>query len=309
MPLADAFHNWRRKVKPAFASLMIRGAGSLPLLTNRALGSSVGHIMALVRGKSFQISLENIQIAFPNKTKAQQIALAKRSVIETAKTVFETTTIWRKPFNKLQHHILSVENLELLTQPAPNGLILLAPHLGNWEFLGPFLAQHVDITIIYQSSGIEEMDNLIIEGRCRDGVKLAPANRKGVVLVAKALKGGNSVGILPDQVPEKDSGRVAAKAFGKPAWTMNLVHKLIARTGCTAIMGYAKRVPGGFHLKFSKPNELLFSENEVESVIGLNRSVENCVYELPEQYQWEYKRYKRFRDCEREKEIDTLMEQ
>ena len=71
------------------------------------------------------------------------------------------------------------------------------------------------MTIIYQSSGIEIMDQLVIEGRCREGVKLAPSNRQGVSQVLKALSNGESVGILPDQVPERANGAKLSDFFRK----------------------------------------------------------------------------------------------
>jgi KDO2-lipid IV(A) lauroyltransferase len=273
----------------------VRSFGRLPLLWNRAVGAVIGYLMWWSRGKSVQVSLENIARALPDLTPEQQFALTKASVIDTAKTVFESPSIWMQPYERLRSLIIEIENLHLIRgekTPTKNMLVLV-PHLGNWELMGSFLPQYLDITFIYQPSGIHTMDALIREGRAREGLKLAPSNRQGVAKVLQALRAGNSVGILPDQVPERDSGAKAAEFFGQKAWTMTLVHKLIQRTQCTVVMGYVQRVPKGFNIIFAKPDPAIYSDSEIESLNGLNRSVEQCVRSIPEQYQWEYKRFKR----------------
>ena len=58
-------------------------------------------------------------------------------------------------------------------------------------------------------------------------------------------------------------------------------------------MGYAKRVPNGFVACFSKPDDNIYSEDTEVSVSAMNKSIERLVLEAPEQYQWEYKRFKK----------------
>ncbi len=290
---ASVLKKWRRRLKPSVAALSLRAFGALPIMLNRRIGGFVGFCLAFFDSNYYQISLDNISKAFPDLSPQQQKSLAKKSIIETTKNLLEIASVWRRPYSSLKQRILRVENLELIQGASPKGLLLLAPHLGNWELLGSFLAQHVDITIIYEPSNLEAVDNLVIEGRCREGVKLAPANLKGVAMVIKALREGKCVGILPDQVPYLSNARIAAKFFGKDAWTMTLVHKLIQKTSCKTVMGVAKRVPEGFDIIFSPADEKITSDDELESITALNRSVENCVRVVPEQYQWEYKRYKR----------------
>lgn len=292
---SDAFHRWRRELKPAFATLSVRTFGRLPLLWNRQIGLVLGHLVWWSRGNTVKISLDNINKAFPELTPEQRFAMTKISIIETAKAAFESFSVWMHDPNQLQTLVASVENQNLLDSKIndKNGLIVLVPHLGNWEFIGSFLPRLMDTTFIYQPSGIEAMDKLVRDGRAKKGVKLAPANRQGVAQVMRALKDGKGVGILPDQVPDRNSGGGIANFFGNRAWTMTLVHKLIQRTQCQVLMAYVERVPKGFTVHFVEADEAIYNDDETESLNGLNRSIENCVRKIPEQYQWEYKRYKR----------------
>ena len=293
--ISSSWQRWRRSIKPAFATLSIAAFGRLPLLWNRSLGAAIGYLIWWSRGKSVAISLANIAKAMPELSPEQQWLLTKRSVIETAKTAVEVASIWMQPYARLQHLVVETKNIQLI-QPQPastNNLLVLVPHLGNWELMGSFLPQHLDITFIYQPSGMEAMDALVGAGRVREGVKLAPSNRQGVAKVLQALREGRCVGILPDQVPERDSGAAIAEFFQQKAWTMTLVHKLIQRTRCRVVMAYVERVSKGFNIIFQQPDAAIYSDDEHTSLNGLNNSVEQCVRNIPEQYQWEYKRFKR----------------
>lgn len=113
------------------------------------------------------------------------------------------------------------------------------------------------------------------------------------MMLFKTLQAGNIVGILPDQVPDADSGSEIAPFFNQPALTMTLVHGLIQRTGCALCSCYAERVPGGFKMVIMDADPAIYSEDQQTSVAGLNASVAACVRRAPAQYQWEYKRFHR----------------
>ena len=93
-------------------------------------------------------------------------------------------------------------------------------------------------------------------------------------------------------VPEAEGGEFAP-FYNVPALTMTLVHGLVTRTKCNVIMGYGRRIPSGFDVVFKEPDPEIYHDDVQVSLAALNRSVENCINDCPEQYQWEYKRFKR----------------
>lgn len=145
---------------------------------------------------------------------------------------------------------------------------------------------------MYQPFPIPALDKLILEGRSKNNISMAPTNRKGVSMLLKALQGGTLVGVLPDQVPERDAGGEAIEFFGRPAMTMTLVSSLINRTQCRAVAVFAKRVKGGFKLITIAADPQIYSEDPLQSLRGMNASVEACVRLAPAQYQWEYNRFR-----------------
>lgn len=125
-------------------------------------------------------------------------------------------------------------------------------------------------------------------------MKLAPANMKGVAQMLKLLKAGEMVGNLPDQEPDDRSGGVFAPFMGVETFSPKLVTRLISKTGAKVVAGFAERLPDGqgFDIHFIAADAGIYSSDEVEAVTAMNRTVEQLVAKAPEQYQWEYKRFK-----------------
>lgn len=274
-------------------NLIIKILACIPFGLGRHIANLWGALAVILNTRDYQVTLENLELCMPELGDNERKALAKRSLQETAKVILETAHVWTKSRSWSLQHFIKETNKELLSKAlaSDKATLLLAPHLGNWEMFGPYLAEQKKITIMYLPPEDEALHQLIVKSRESVGIQLAPANRKGVLLVFKAAKNGEFIGILPDQEPDLESGEFAP-FFNQPALTMTLVHKLIQRSNCKVVMGYAKRIPGGFEAVFREPDATIYSEDSATSLAGLNRSVENCVREVPEQYQWEYKRFK-----------------
>jgi len=282
-------------MKNYFIVLVFKCLSLVPLGLVRLLGGGIGWLAWLSAGRSAKITLKNIQLCFPELSLAAQKKLARASLQETAKTALEAGAIWRNSWQWLENNIVEMEGDNLLREKvaAGKGVLVLAPHHGNWEVVAPYLASVAHLTAMYQPLENPEMDKLVLAGRSKLNISMAPTNRKGVMMLFKALQNGTIVGILPDQVPDKESGSQVAPFMNVPALTMTLVHGLIQRTGCAVCACYAERVQGGFKIVVIEADPAIYSEDQLISVTGLNASVAACVKRAPAQYQWEYKRFRR----------------
>ena len=282
-------------MKDHLAPLIFKLLALLPLGALRGLGSAIGLSMWLLNGRAAKVTRENIALCFPELSPAEQACLARESLQETAKTAMEAGAIWRHSWAWLQGKIVAMEGDEILRAKlaAGKGVLVLAPHHGNWEVVAPYLASVANLTAMYQPLDNPKMDELVLAGRSKLNITMAPTNRKGVMMLFKALQGGTIVGILPDQVPAPESGGEVAPFMGQPALTMTLVQGLIQRTGCAVCSCYAERVAGGFKMVVIEADAQIYSQDPLTSVTGLNASVAACVRRAPAQYQWEYKRFRR----------------
>ena len=208
-------------------------------------------------------------------------------------TLAESGPVWFWAVEKILNTIREIEGAELLqnARDLGKGVILIGPHHGNWELMGLYLSSLGKCSLLYQTPSNAELRGLIYKARSRGGAELFPADSKGVAAVLRALKKGEMTGILPDQVPAPLAGEFAP-FFGNDAYTMTLISRLLQKTGSIALLAYAKRIDGGFKIVIKQPDLDVYAKHMPTSLAGLNKTVELAVNDAPEQYQWEYKRFR-----------------
>ncbi|WP_311063040.1 lysophospholipid acyltransferase family protein [Halomonas sp. DWK9] len=242
-----------------------------------------------------QVTEINLKVVYPEASASQRKTLAQQSLQHSTATMLELGHAWMAPPEKVEASILAVHGRDKLdsARAEGRGVIVLAPHFGNWEVLNFWLSSHFPFTAMYEPPKIADLDPIIRHGRERMGAKLVPTNPRGVAALLKALKRSEAIGILPDQEPNWGSG-VFAPFYGRHAYTATLLPKLVARTQARVVTGVALRVPGkGFEIHFLDADEQVYSEEDVTSATGVNASVEASIALHPVQYQWEYKRYRK----------------
>ena len=269
-------------------------AGHLPLGAARGLGGMVGALFWQLRGRNRQSTEISLHLAFPEKTRQERRTLAWRSLRETGRTLAEVPIMWEKPVAHCLAMIREVQGQELLDEAmeADCGLLLLGPHLGNWELAGLYFSAQFSIAILYRPPKLAPMEAYISSVRGRGGSELVGADRRGVQRLFGILREGGVVGILPDQNPDATGGAFAP-FFGVDVLTMKLASRLIQKTGASALIAYAERIPQGFRLVIERVDESFYAADIETSVAGLNATVERVVRQIPEQYHWEYKRFKK----------------
>lgn len=256
----------------------------------------LGQLGWLVGTDSKRLITENISLCFPEMSSAEQQLLVQSRMKHLGMLALEFCYVWNRPVDQVLASITSIEGDDCVRQALGEGrpVILLAPHIGNWEALGVYLADQFPVTNMYQPPDNPGLEEMIVRARKRNGSKLVPTNMAGVKALLKALKKGELVGVLPDQVPPLESGEFAP-FFNTPALTITLCFNLIQRTNAVVIVAYAKRSESGgqFELYFRPAHDDIYSADQQQSLTALNREVEQCAQLIPEQYQWEYKRFKK----------------
>ncbi len=282
------------QLKAVLAVLVLGFMAILPLTWAQSVGSFIGRrAYKKPDGDFCRITKINIDLCFPDLAAEGKDNLIQNSLQETGKSFCEMGMSWLWAPKRTLRKVVSVDNEELinvaLTQD--KGVILIAPHLGNWEVLNLYLSDKYPFTAMYRPPKLKLMDDLIKRMRARLGTRMAPADASGVRLVMKALKRGEMVGILPDQEPT--TGGEFAPFFNQAAYSMKLLPQLVRQTGARVVCGYAERLPKGkgFKIHFIEPDQRLYDRDLEVALAGMNASVETCVQALPEQYQWEYKRF------------------
>ena len=263
----------------------------LPLLHN--LGALFGWLAWLLSPTYRRHFRDNIALA--GLAEARHAAIA-----EAGKAIAELPKIWLRPSAELVDRVVQVTGWERVeaARSAGHGIVYLTPHLGCFEITAQYLAARPGadgsahpITVLYRKPRQAWLAPLMEQGRGTN-LKLAPADLGGVRRLMKALKQGEATGMLPDQVPGNGEG-VWAPFFGRPAYTMTLVARLI-ESGATVLVTYAERLHygAGYHIHFLPLSRPLTGDLPAR-VAQLNGEVEAIIRRCPEQYLWGYNRYKR----------------
>ncbi len=226
----------------------------------------------------------------------------RRAVGETGKQALEMPWMLLRPQADLVARIVRTSGWEHVeaAEAAGGGILFITPHLGCFEITAQFFSTHRPITVLYRAPKKAVLQPFINAGRSRGDMHLAPADLSGVRRLIKALRAGEAVGMLPDQVPGAGEG-AWLPFFGRPAYTMTLAARLSEVAGVSTIFAWAERLPGGqgFHLHLRPPLTPLDGNTETRAA-AINREMEAQIRENPAQYLWGYNRYKQPRGARRD---------
>ncbi len=234
----------------------------------------------------------------------------RASVAEAGRMVMELPRLWLRAPERPIDDPVSWDNAELVDQllAQGRGLLLLTPHLGSFEVAAQAYAQRFGgqhpITALYRPARQAWLRELEATARARPGLLTAPASVAGVRQLIRALRSGNTVGMLPDQVPPDGQG-VWAPFFGRSAYTMTLVPRLVQQTGAALCLIWVQRLPGGGGYRVcirplpqplpTRPLQATPEQDQawlVASATVLNDAMAWVIQQLPSQYLWGYNRYK-----------------
>jgi len=224
------------------------------------------------------------------------------AIAEAGRLVAELPFLWLRPAGEPIGPSLQWTGLDAVAaaQGQGHGIVYLTPHMGCFEVTAQALAErfgasHGPITVLYRPARQAWLRELMDGSRARPGLATAPATLAGVRQMIRSLRRGESVGLLPDQVPPEGMG-VWAPFFGKPAYTMTLAARLVQQTGAVPLLIWGERLArgAGYVVHVESLGEPLPTDAaaQQEAAAVINRAMERLILKCPQQYLWGYNRYK-----------------
>ena len=180
---------------------------------------------------------------------------------------------------------------------AGRGIVFLTPHQGCFELSAQaaarrWSAERGPITVLYRPARQAWLAKVMETARNRPGMLAVPTTLAGVRQMIKALRRGEAVGLLPDQVPPEGQGQWAP-FFGRDAYTMTLAVRLAQQTGAAVVLARCERLPWGRgYVTHFEPLSAPLSADMDQAVLQINQAMEHLIRQCPEQYLWGYGRYK-----------------
>lgn len=265
---------------------LFRALSLLPLPVLHGLGWVLGWASFLLSSRYRRRLLDHAAQAGYSK------GLALRSVGEAGKLVAELPRLWLgRPVRVVWDGAAHIE----AAQAGGSGVLFLTPHLGCFEITAQAYAQrfgaHHPLTVLFRPARQAALRDLVAGARQRPGLLTAPTTLAGVKQLIKALKAGDAVGLLPDQVPPSGQG-VWAPFFGRDAYTMTLSARLAQAGQTQVLVSWGERLSWGrgyrVHVRAFGP----LDGDPVQAARQINLAMEALVRECPAQYLWSYDRYK-----------------
>ncbi len=269
-------------------TFLVRLAAHFPLPLLHALGVALGWAVHLLSARTRRHLNANLaQAGYADA------ALRRAAIAEAGKALLELPWIWLRSREEVLARVAESGGWKLVerARAGGRGVILLTPHLGAWEVAGQYCSRSDPLTVLYSPPKLKAIEPLMQAGRDRGGMKSVSPDLSGVRTMLRAMKNGEAIGILPDQVPGTGDG-VWTEFFGRPAYTMTLVSRIAESTGAPVILTYAERLAGGrgYTMHFEALPQALPGETPLRC---MNRALEALIRRCPAQYLWAYNRYKR----------------
>lgn len=265
--------------------------GRLPLSWQRMLGETLGAVLYKFDTREVKVARLNFDYSNLGNSNAAD-GLVKGVMRSTGRNLLETLRVWTRPRKDNLALIKNVHGLEYLqaAQSQKKGLILAAPHYGNWELLIEYMASLGTFALVYRVPEKAWGDIFLRRARGGENVLLVPAETNAMRPLWKTLQAGGMVGITPDQQPKFGGGEFAP-FFGKQALTLSLIPKLAERSQAPVVFAYAEATPEGFDLFFEAGDPRIADKDLSLATQAMNEQVEAIARRDLRQYQWTYKRY------------------
>lgn len=195
------------RIATLFALGVFRVLGCLPLSALQSIGSGLGWFFWMIPGTYKRRAAANIALAYPDASPT----MLREVLQQGLRMIMELPYLWAPKNAAKLNQLIRCDDWSLIDDALAqgNGLILISPHIGCFEMLGPFFSQRHPATVIFKEPRMKWLSNLIHQVRVTPQLTLVPASQRGVKGLVKTLLKGQTIGFLPDQVPTYGEGVLA----------------------------------------------------------------------------------------------------
>jgi KDO2-lipid IV(A) lauroyltransferase len=266
----------------------------LPLPMVWLLGSALGQAMYFMHARGRRIAHRNIALCFPALAAAARARLVRRHYRALGQAAVGIGFAWWSSAHRLLKavHVRDRAHYDRALA-AGRPVILLAPHFLALDLGGLRLVQERPLISMYKQARNALIDRLMRRQRQRFGGLLVERDASLRPLI-RHLRAHEPFYYLPDQDPGR-RGSVFAPFFGIPTATVTALSRIAKLADAVVIPCFTKQLPygRGYEVIFHPPLDNFPSGDELLDATRMNQAIEAGVREMPEQYMWTYKRFKR----------------
>lgn len=264
------------------------------------VGRKGGRLVGFLDRRHFRIALQNLEIAFPEKSAAARLEICRKCYEHLGLTIADFCRQSRLTKENLHQTIIPAEGvLEDLREEFSRGkgMIAASGHIGSWELSGyAFALWGFPVVSVARRLDSPKLDAYVTRLRSLSGNKIH--HKEGALLAAvRAIKQNKALGLIMDQHAGKNAEPVPF--FGRDAMTVDTAAHLVLKTGCGLICYAAVRQKDGSYLHLgSEPLRKHFTpsgdkKKDVYAVLRFcNEQFEKFIRAYPEQWLWMHRRWR-----------------
>lgn len=264
----------------------------LPVNWQLNIGRKIGSLIYYCAPGLRHTSAINIKLCFPDYTAEQQKALVKQNFQSLGIGLIEAAMAWWLPDKRLNqaYEIKGIEHVDAALAKG-KGIILIGPHFTCLELVGRLLGSKYSFAVMYRPHKKRLVS--FIHKAFREKHYINYISRNNV---------RNLLNVLANNVPiwyayDIDGGRkhsVFAPFFGIQTSTLTAVSRIVKMSGAAVIpIGFFRSDSGfKYEVVLDPAIENFPTDDYVADATRLNKALERSVRLKPDQYIWQYKRFK-----------------
>lgn len=256
------------------------------------IGQGLGKLLYFLPTKLGTITEQNIQICFPEMSTKDRKALAKKSMASVGVGLVEAAMAWWLPDDKL-NYLVDIHGLEYVEQSFAKGkgIILLGPHYTCLEIIGRLLGMKYAFAVMYRPHKKPFISFIHKQFREKHYVNYIPSHRIRQLL--RALNDNMAIWYAYD-IDGGPKRSVFAPFFGVQTASLTSVSRLVklSDAAIVPISFYRRDNDFRYEVFLSAPLENFPTDDPVADATRLNEILENAIRKHPDQYVWQYKRFK-----------------
>lgn len=235
----------------------------------------------------------NLQLCFPDWAAHQRTQLLNNNFKACGISFLETAMGWWASDDRLRS-LFTICGLEYLQAALRNGkgVILCSAHFLSMELAGRFLMMEFPFAAVYRPQKHPVLEWVSYRCRCRHYDQLlAHDDVRGVLA---ALRENQVVWYTADIDPGRRRKGVFVPFCGVPAYTTTVLARLARLSGARVVPGFPyRREDGtGYDLIVEPPLEDFPTNDQIKDATRVNEVIAQAIRRCPEQYLWQYKRFK-----------------
>ena len=287
---------WRQLWHPKywiFAPLLglLYAITHLPYRTQMRIGKALGKFLLVFNKKSRHTTQINLELCFPELTPEARTQLLRDTYASMGMSIMETAMAWFAKDSQLPP--ITYVGFERWQQfhKEGQGILFVSAHLSCLEIIGRLIKDKLIITSIYRPQKIQLLDIFAKFYRAKFMAKIVA--REQLRELMRGLTQDESVWYTPD-VDAGIKNSIFVPFFNIPTATITTPPRLAARTNALTmtLFMYRKKDLSGYEIHLSEPLENFPSGDDEQDMARINQLIEAAIRVHPEQYLWQYKRFK-----------------